>query len=104
MKNNNAYPKRDCYSLTQEMLKAMKDDGYSCSHQHYIYCSLVRFCKKSYNGYYSANAGASFLDHKRKYVNSKEHIAECSLAITRLDHALTGDFHWHPYLMSTYLL
>lgn len=96
MEISNEYPKCDCYSLTQEMLKAMKDDGYSCSHQYYIYSSLGRFCKNSYDGYYSTNVGAPFLAHKRKYVKSKEHMAECSLAITRLDHALNGDFHWHP--------
>lgn len=30
------------------------------------------------------------------YVKSKEHMTECTLAIARLDHALIGDFHWHP--------
>ena len=35
--------KHDCYTLTREMLKAMKDDGYSCSHHYYIFSGLVRF-------------------------------------------------------------
>ncbi len=89
-------PKHDCYSLTQEMLKAMKDDGYSCSHHFYIFNALVRFCKESYDGYYSTDAGAAFLAYKQEHIKSKEHMTECSLAMARLDHALIGDFHWHP--------
>lgn len=88
--------KHDCYSLTQEMLKAMKDDGYSCSHHFYIFNALVRFCKESYDGYYSTDAGAAFLAYKQEHIKSKEHMTECSLAMARLDHALIGDFHWHP--------
>ena len=88
--------KHDCYTLTREMLKAMKDDGYSCSHHYYIFSGLVRFCKESYDGYYSTDAGAAFLAYKQEHIKSKEHMTECSLAMARLDHALIGDFHWHP--------
>ena len=86
----------DCEELTQIMLSTMKADGYSCSGEVYIFRSLILFCRERYDGLYSSDAGIAFLTEKLKLFQSKDHKALYRNTISRLDQALSGNFHWKP--------
>lgn len=94
--------KFNCAVLTAKMLSVMEADNYSYRITHrsvnYIYRALNRFCDEFYNGIYSPEAGQDFLHLTEKRIPplSSEHMNTYRNSIRRLDHALSGDYHWKP--------
>ncbi|HAX51238.1 tyrosine-type recombinase/integrase [Muricomes intestini] len=92
--------KRDCTDLTEEMLAAMRSDNYSHksvdTHVRYAYRVLIRFCTEHFKGNYSVEAGDAFMTSILEKELSKQHTFLYRNSIERLNHALTGDYHWRP--------
>lgn len=92
--------KQNCAELTAKMLSEMRADNYSYSTTErkiiYIYRSLVDFCGKNFEGFYSYEAGRAFLCLNESRNLCPSHANNYRNSITRLDHALRGDFHWKP--------
>lgn len=94
--------RQNCAVLTANMLSAMEADNYSYRITHrsvnYIYRALNRFCDDNYEGMYSQQAGKEFLQFNVERIPplSQGHMRTYRNSITRLDHALTGDYHWKP--------
>lgn len=92
--------KQNCAELTAQMLSEMRSDKYS--HRitdrcvNYIYRSLTRFCDGCYDGMYSAEAGQAFLVFNEARKLNGHYMNVYRNSIARLDHALSGDFHWKP--------
>ena len=92
--------KRTCTELTEEMLVAMRSDNYSHksvdTHVKYAYSVLIRFCNEHFEGNYSVEAGDAFMASILEKELSKHHTFLYRNSIERLNHALTGDYHWRP--------
>lgn len=96
MKTIDDKKKCDCEALTQTVLSTMKTDGYSGKNEFYLFRSLTQFCKERYDGNYSPDAGAAFLEEKCRFFQSRGHKAVYRNSIARLNQALSGNFHWKP--------
>lgn len=96
MKTVNENKTCGCKALTQTTLSTMKEDGYSCKNEFYIYRSLTRFCEDRYEGIYSPEYGAVFLSEKCALLQTKDHQRVYQNAITRLNQTLSGNLHWKP--------
>lgn len=92
--------KRNCTELTRAMLSAMRSDNYSHKsvdhHVRYVYSALTQFCNEHFDGNYSVEAGEAFMTKIRVKELSKDHTSFYQNSVERLNHALTGDFHWRP--------
>ena len=92
--------KRTCTELIEEMLVAMRSDNYSHksvdTHVKYAYSVLIRFCNEHFEGNYSVEAGDAFMASILEKELSKHHTFLYRNSIERLNHALTGDYHWRP--------
>ncbi|MCI6581292.1 MAG: tyrosine-type recombinase/integrase [Oscillospiraceae bacterium] len=90
----------NCAELAEKILEQMCLDGYSrknvYSHIKSIYNKLVKYCDAYFEGRYSVKAGESFMVVTQMKNQSKQHTDLVRNSIKRLDHALTGDFHWRP--------
>lgn len=92
--------KQNCAELTARMLSEMRSDHYSYKitdrSVNYIYRALTKFCDEWYGGMYSIRAGQAFLGFHNDRMLSKPHWNTYKNSVTRLNHALDGDFHWKP--------
>lgn len=88
--------KCNCEALTQALLSAMKEDGYSCKNEFYIFRSLTALCNDRYGGTYYPDVGTVFLEEKCKLFRSKERQDAYHNAIARLNQAFNGNLHWKP--------
>lgn len=91
---------KNCAELSEKMLEEMYSDGYSPKsvdhHVKPIYNTLVKYCDEHFKGMYSVKAGESFMIMIEMKDQSKEQTDLVRNSIERLNHALTGDFHWRP--------
>ena len=91
---------KNCAELSEKMLKEMCSDGYSRKsvdhHVKPIYNTLVKYCDEHFEGMYSVKAGESFMMMIQMKNQSKEQTDLVRNSIERINHALTGDFHWRP--------
>jgi len=92
--------KENCAELTEAMLSAIRSDNYSHksvdNHVRYVYNALARFCNEHFDGDYSVEAGEAFMTMIWVKELSKDYTSFCQNSVERLNHALTGDFHWRP--------
>jgi len=92
--------KKNCIEVTGAMLSAMCSDNYSHksvdTNVRYVYSTLMRFCNERFDGNYSVEAGEAFMATIRTKELSKNYTSLCQNSVKRLNHALTGDFHWRP--------
>lgn len=90
---------KKCVGLSEKMLKEMCSDGYSHKsvdhHVKPIYNALINYCDEYFEGMYSVKAGKSFMMIQMKNQSKKQGDLVRN-SIERLNHALTGDFHWRP--------
>lgn len=86
----------NCETFTNDVLSVMKADGYACKNEFYIYRMLTAFCKERHEGNYCPDIGAIFLSEKIGAIQSIGHRHVYQNAISRLDQALLGNFHWKP--------
>lgn len=96
MKTTETNKNVNCEILTQETLSVMRADGYVGKNEFYIYRSLTAFCKERHEGDYSLEAGAFFLSERLASIRSARHQHVYQNAISRLNQALLGNFHWKP--------
>lgn len=91
--------RQKCSLLTEKILSAMREDGYSyCLTDrslNYIYRSLNKYCEQYYSGYYSCKVGEEFLEKNKKRGLSTNRWSNYVNGIIRLNNALEGNFHWH---------
>ena len=91
---------RKCAELTQKILAIMREDGYTeCStdnHLKYIYNKLTRFCEDYNEGLYSPDIGMKFLVECENLISNRRYFLTHKIAIDRIDHALSGNFHFRP--------
>lgn len=91
---------KKCDELSEKMLKEMCLDGYSRKsvdhHVKPIYNTLGKYCDESFEGMYSVKTGESFMMMIQMKNQSKKQTDLVRNSIERLNHALTGNFHWRP--------
>lgn len=89
-----------CAELSEKMLNEMCSDGYSRKSVEHrvrpIYNALSKYCEEHFEGMYSIDAGESFMRMLQRKNQSKEQTNLVQNSVGRLNHALTGDFHWRP--------
>lgn len=90
---------KKCVGLSEKVLKEMCSDGYSHKSVNHnvrpVYNALINYCDEYFEGIYSVKAGKSFMMIQMKN-QSKKQVDLVRNSIERLNHALTGDFHWRP--------
>ncbi|MEQ8156747.1 MAG: hypothetical protein ABRQ25_18035 [Clostridiaceae bacterium] len=91
---------KNCVELSKELLAEMRADGYSCrsvdTHFRSVYNCLIKFCDEHFEGVYSVEAGESFMMKIKRKKLSKDQTALYRNSIERLNHAVSGNFHWRP--------
>jgi len=91
---------KKCVELSNKLLTKMCDDGYSSrsvdTHFRSVYNCLIKFCDEHFEGMYSIEAGQTFMMIIQMKKLSKDQTALYRNSIERLNHALSGNFHWRP--------